>query len=149
MQDGKVIVYASRKLKEYEIRYPADDLELVAIVFSLKIWRHYLYWEKCEIYTNHKSLKYVFTEKEINMRQRRWLELIKDYDCEILYHPGKANMVADALRWKERLKAIITLEELVKEFQKLKIEVRITNKGSEGLFEIRPLPELVEKIRVC
>ncbi|MES7588717.1 ribonuclease H family protein, partial [Cutibacterium acnes] len=92
-----MIAYASRQLKEYEQRYPTHDLELAAVVFALKIWRHYLYGEKCEIYTDHKSLKYFFTQKELNMRQRRWLELVKDYDCEILYHPGKANVVADAL----------------------------------------------------
>ena len=67
------------------------------MVFALKIWRHYLYGDKCEIYTDHKSLKYFFIQKDLNMRQRRWLELVKDYDCEILYHPGKANVVADAL----------------------------------------------------
>ena len=88
MQHGKVIAYASRQLKEYESRYPTHDLELAAIVFALKMWRHYLYGEKCENFTDHKRLKYIFTQKELNMRQRRWLELIKDYDCEILYHPS-------------------------------------------------------------
>ena len=97
MQAGKVVAYASRQLKDYEQRYPTHDLELAVVVFALKIWRHYLYGDKCEIYTDHKSLKYFFTQKELNMRQRRWLELVKDYDCEILYHPGKANVVADAL----------------------------------------------------
>ena len=100
MQNGKVIAYASRQLKEYEKNYPTHDLELAAVVFALKIWRHYLYGEKCEIYTDHKSLKYFFTQKELNMRQRRWLELVKDYDCVINYHPGKANVVADALSRK-------------------------------------------------
>ena len=97
MQEGKVIAYASRQLKEYEQRYPTHDLEFTAVVFALKICRHYLYGEKCEIYTDHKSLKYFFTQKELNMRQRRWLELVKDYDCDILYQQGKANVVADAL----------------------------------------------------
>ena len=97
MQAGKVIAYASRQLKEYEQRYPTHDLELAAVVFALKIWRHYLYGERCEIYTDHKSLEYFFTQKDLNMRQRRWLELVKDYDCEILGHPGKANVVADVL----------------------------------------------------
>ena len=91
MQDGKVIAYASRQLKINEKNYPTHDLELAAVVFSLKIWQHYLYGAHCQIYTDHKSLKYIFTQKELNMRQRRWLELVKDYDCEILYHPGKAN----------------------------------------------------------
>ncbi|KAL0549529.1 hypothetical protein IC582_014014 [Cucumis melo] len=98
--DGKVVAYASRQLKSHEQNYPTHDLELEAVVFALKIWRHYLYGEKIQIFTDHKSLKYFFTQKELNMRQRRWLELVKDYDCEILYHPGKANVVADALSRK-------------------------------------------------
>ena len=100
MQHGKVVAYASRQLKSYEQNYPTHDLELAAAVFALKIWRHYLYGERCEIYTDHKSLKYISTQKELNMRQWRWLELIKDYDCSINYHPGKANVVADALSRK-------------------------------------------------
>ncbi|KAD4178969.1 hypothetical protein E3N88_27560 [Mikania micrantha] len=100
MQHGKVIAYASRHLKPYEVNYPTHDLELAAVVFALKIWRHYLYEETCDIFTDHKSLKYIFTQKELNMRQRRWLELLKDYDANIQYHPGKANVVADALRRK-------------------------------------------------
>ncbi|TYJ99751.1 pol protein [Cucumis melo var. makuwa] len=100
MQQGKVVAYASRQLKSHERNYPTHDLELTAVVFALKIWRHYLYGEKIQIFTDHKSLKYFFTQKELNMRQRRWLELVKDYDCDILYHPGKANVVADALSRK-------------------------------------------------
>lgn len=100
MKNGKVIVYASRKLKEYEKRYHTHDLELAAVVFALKIWRLYLYGEQYEIYTDHKSLKYFFTQKELNMRQRGWLELVKDYNFQILYHPDKANVVADALSRK-------------------------------------------------
>ncbi|KAL0539843.1 hypothetical protein IC582_024064 [Cucumis melo] len=100
MQQGKVVAYASRQLKSHEQNYPTHDLELAAVVFALKIWRHYLYGEKIQIFTDHKSLKYFFTQKELNMRQRRWLELVKDYDCEILYHRGKANVVADALSRK-------------------------------------------------
>ena len=76
------------------------DLELAAVVLALKLWRHYLFGEKCKVYTNHKSLKYIFTQKELNMRQRIWLELIKDYDLEILYQPSKANAVADTLSRK-------------------------------------------------
>ena len=97
MQNGRVITYASRQPKPYEENYPTHDLELAAMIFALKIWRHHLYGAKCEIYTDHKSLKYLFTQKELNMRQRRWLELIKDYDLEIHYHPGKANVIADVL----------------------------------------------------
>ena len=100
MQDGKVVTYASRQLKPYEQNYPTHDLELAAVVFALKIWRHYLYGEKCKIYTDHKSLKYLLTQKELNLRQRRWLKLFKDYDCIIYYHSEKDNVVADALSRK-------------------------------------------------
>ncbi|GJR96889.1 putative nucleotidyltransferase, ribonuclease H [Tanacetum coccineum] len=96
-----VIAYASRQLKPYEVNYPTHDLELAVVVFALKIWRHYLYGEACDIFTDHKSLKYIFTQRELNMRQRRWLELLKDYDTNIQYHPGKANVVADAINQKE------------------------------------------------
>ncbi|KAD6454523.1 hypothetical protein E3N88_09229 [Mikania micrantha] len=114
MQRGKVIAYASRQLKVHEVNYPTHDLELAAVVFALKIWRHYLYGVKCTIYTDHKSLKYFFTQKELNMRQRRWIELLKDYDCEILYHPGKANVVADALSRKEEHEPIrVTVMKIV------------------------------------
>ncbi|GKA85367.1 putative nucleotidyltransferase, ribonuclease H [Tanacetum coccineum] len=95
MQHGKVIAYASRQLKPYEENYPTHDLELAAVVFTLKIWRHYLYGETCDIFTDHKSLKYIFTQKELNMSQRRWLELLKDYDANIQYHPGKANVIME------------------------------------------------------
>ena len=98
MQNDRVIAYASRQLKKYE-EYPTHDLELAAVVFAMKIWRHYLYGVHCRIFTDHKSLQYIFNQKELNLRQIRWLELIKDYDCTIEYHPGKANVVADALSW--------------------------------------------------
>ncbi|GJQ97807.1 reverse transcriptase domain-containing protein [Tanacetum coccineum] len=104
MQRGKVIAYASRQLKIHEKNYTTHDLELGAVVFALKIWRHYLYGTKSVIYTDHKSLQHIFDQKELNMRQRRWIELFSDYECEIRYHPGKANVVADALSRKERLK---------------------------------------------
>ncbi|KAI3681174.1 hypothetical protein L6452_35959 [Arctium lappa] len=116
MQRGKVIAYASRQLKIHEKNYPTHDLELAAAVFALKLWRHYLYGTKCTLYTDHKSLKYVFDQKELNMRQMRWLELLKDYDCELLYHPGKANVVADALSRKdysESIRATLSRIELV------------------------------------
>ena len=100
MQEGKVVTYASRQLKPHEKNYPTHDLELAAIVFALKIWRHYLYGEKFFIYTDHKSLKYLPSQRELNLRQRRWMEFIKDYDCVIDYHPRKANVVADALSRK-------------------------------------------------
>ncbi|KAM1521892.1 hypothetical protein ACFX10_012067 [Malus domestica] len=100
MQHDKVIAYASRQLKIHERNYPTHDLELGAVVFALKIWRHYLYGEKCRIFTDHKSLKYIFTQRDLNLRQRRWMELITDYNCTIEYHPGHANVVADALSRK-------------------------------------------------
>ncbi|GJY13318.1 putative reverse transcriptase domain-containing protein [Tanacetum coccineum] len=101
MQRGKVIAYSSRQLKVNEKNYTTHDLELGAVVFAFKIWRHYLYGMKSVIYTDNKSLQYIFDQKELNMRQRRWIELFIDYDCEIRYHLGKANMVADALSRKE------------------------------------------------
>ncbi|WVZ97171.1 hypothetical protein U9M48_042726 [Paspalum notatum var. saurae] len=100
MQEGRVIAYASRQLRKHEANYPTHDLELAAVVHALKIRRHYPLGNTCHIYTDHKSLKYILTQPELNMRQRRWLELIKDYDLEIHYHPGKANVVADALSRK-------------------------------------------------
>ncbi|GKA08425.1 putative reverse transcriptase domain-containing protein [Tanacetum coccineum] len=106
MQRDKVIAYASRQLKIHEKNYTTHDLELGAVVFALKIWRHYLYGTKCTVFTDHKSLQHILNQKELNMRQRRWLELLSDYDCEIRYHPGKANVVADALSRKERIKPL-------------------------------------------
>nr|GEW59361.1 hypothetical protein [Tanacetum cinerariifolium] len=102
MQRDKVISYASRQLKIHEKNYTTHDLELGAVVFALKIWRHYLYETKCTVFTDHKSLQHILNQKDLNMRQRRWLELLSDYDCEICYHLGKANVVADALSRKER-----------------------------------------------
>ncbi|GKB37382.1 putative reverse transcriptase domain-containing protein [Tanacetum coccineum] len=97
MQREKVIAYASRQLKPHEENYTTHDLELGAVIFALKIWRHYLYGIKCTIFTDHKSLQHILRQKELNMRQRRWLELLADYDCEIFYHLGKENVVVDAL----------------------------------------------------
>ncbi|GJY26643.1 putative reverse transcriptase domain-containing protein [Tanacetum coccineum] len=106
MQREKVISYASRQLKIHEKNYTTHDLELGSVVFSLKLWRHYLYGTKCTVFMDHKSLQHILNQKELNMRQRRWLELLSDYDCEIRYHPGKANVVADALSRKERSKPL-------------------------------------------
>ncbi|GJZ05564.1 putative reverse transcriptase domain-containing protein [Tanacetum coccineum] len=106
MQIEKVIAYASRQLKPHEENYATYDLELGAVMFALKIWRHYLYGTKCLVFTDHKSLQHMLDQKELNMRQRHWLEFLTYYDCEIRYHPGKANVVADALCWKERIKPI-------------------------------------------
>ncbi|GKA56596.1 retrotransposon protein, putative, ty3-gypsy subclass [Tanacetum coccineum] len=104
MQRGKVIAYASRQLKIHEKNYTIHDFKIGAVVFAFKTWRHYLYMTKSVIYTDHKSCQHIFVQKELNMRQRRWIELFSDYDCEIRYHPGKENVVADALSMKERVK---------------------------------------------
>ncbi|GJX55558.1 hypothetical protein Tco_0285455 [Tanacetum coccineum] len=101
---GKLIAYASRQLKIHKKNYTTHDLKLGVVVFALKIWRHYLYGTKSVIYTDHKSLQHIFSQKELNIRQRRWIQLFSDYDCEICYHPGKANLVADAVSRKERVK---------------------------------------------
>ncbi|GJS08571.1 putative reverse transcriptase domain-containing protein [Tanacetum coccineum] len=106
MQREKVIAYASRQLKPHEENYTTHDLELGAVVFALKIWRHYLYGTKCIVFTDHKSLQHILRQKELNMRQRRWLELLADYDSEICYHPGKANVLADALIRKKQIKPL-------------------------------------------
>ncbi|GKD63510.1 putative reverse transcriptase domain-containing protein, partial [Tanacetum coccineum] len=106
MQRKKVIAYASRQLKVHEKNYTTHDLEPGAIVFALKMWRHNLYSTKCVVFTDHKSLQHILDQKELNMRQRRWLELLSDYECEIRYHPEKANVVADALSRKERNKPL-------------------------------------------
>ena len=102
MQSGKVVVYGSRQLKNHEQNYPTHDMELVAVVFVLKIWRHYLYGEQFEVFSDHKSLKYIFTQRDLNMRQRRWMEFLEDYDFTLHYNPGKANVVDDALSRKSQ-----------------------------------------------
>ncbi|GKA24514.1 putative reverse transcriptase domain-containing protein [Tanacetum coccineum] len=106
MQREKVIAYASRQLKVHEGNYTTHALELGAVVFPLRLWRHYLYGTKCVVFTYHKSLQYILNQKELNLRQRRWIELLSDYDCKIHYHPGKTNVVADALTRKERIKPL-------------------------------------------
>jgi len=106
MQEGHVIAYAPRQLRKHEVNYPTHDLELATVVHALKIWRHYLLGNLCNIYTDHKSLKYIFTQPELNMWQRRWLKLIKDYNLHIHYHPGKANVVADALSQKSHYHSV-------------------------------------------
>nr|GEZ01473.1 putative reverse transcriptase domain-containing protein [Tanacetum cinerariifolium] len=104
MQREKVIAYGSRQLKVHEKNYTTHDLELGAVVFALKIWRHYLYRTRCTVFVDHKSLQHILDQKELNMRQHRWLELLSDYDCEIRYHPGKANAQTEA-RKPENIKS--------------------------------------------
>jgi hypothetical protein len=100
MQERKVVSYASRQLRKHEENYPTHDMGLAAVMHALKIWRHYLIGHRCEIHSDHKSLKYIFTHMDLNLRQR-WLELIKDYDVGINYHPNKANVVANTLSHKK------------------------------------------------
>jgi hypothetical protein len=107
MQEGRVIAYTSRQLWKHEVNYPTHDLELAAVVHALKAWRHYLLGNVCNIYTDHKSLKYIFTQPKLNMRQRRWLELIKDYNLQVHYHPGKANVVTYALSRKSHCHSLV------------------------------------------
>jgi hypothetical protein len=126
MQDNRVIAYASRALRPHEQNYPTHDLELATVVHALKMWRHYLMGTHFNIFTNHKSLKYIFTQADLNMRQRRWLELIKEYDLEVHYHPGKANVVADALSRKLQCNCVLMdsrIDTLCDELSKMQIEV--------------------------
>ena len=132
IQEKKAVVYASRQLKVHERNYPTHDLELAAIVFALKIWRHYLYGAQFRVFSDHKSLTYLFDQKELNMRQRRWMEFLKDYDFELLYHPGKANVVADALSWKtvHITHLMIKEVELLEKFRDMRLHVEL---GSESI----------------
>ena len=146
MQDGKVVAYASRQLRPHELNYPTHDLELAAVVHALKTWRHYLVGNHCDIFTDHKSLKYIFTQKELNLRQRRWLELIHDYNLSVNYHPGKANVVADALSRKGHLNYItshVVSSNLCEEFKSLNLEV--VPKGFLASLEVKST--LLEKIK--
>jgi len=131
MQNRQVVAYASRQLKVHEKNYPTHDLELAAVVFMLKIWRHYLYGSKFEVFSDHKSLKYLFDQKELNMRQRRWLEFLKDYDFQLSYHPEKANVVADALSRKSlHMSALMVKElELIEQFRDLSLVCELTRES--------------------
>jgi hypothetical protein len=146
MQEGHVVAYVSRQLWKHVLNYPTHDLELAAVVHALKIWRHYIKGTKCQVYTDHKSLKYIFIQKDLNLRQRQWLELIKDYDLEIHYHPGKANLVADALSRKEHVHSVFIVQlpdELVKDFERLNLGI-VTH--TEGV-TIELEPTLEQEIR--
>jgi thioester reductase-like protein len=163
MQDSHVVAYASRQLRKHEEKYPTHDLELAAVVHALKIWRHYIIGKRCEVYSNHKSLKYIFTQPDLNLRQRRWMELIKDYDLGINYHPGKASVVADALSRRSHVNMLATrelLSEFCKEFEKLylglvsSIEVITMEVDStleqdirKGQLEDAKIQEIKEKIK--
>jgi hypothetical protein len=134
MQDGYMVVYASRQLRKHEAQYPTHDLELAAIVHALKIWRHYLMGKRCELYMDHKSLKYIFTQSNLNLRQRRWMDLIKDYDLGINYHHGKANVVADALSRRSHVSQFVVDSmpfELCEEFDKLNLRIIVNTEATE------------------
>jgi hypothetical protein len=154
MQDGRVIAYASLQLRKHEVNYLTHDLELAAIVHTLKIWRHYLMGKRCELYTDHKSLKYIFTQANLNLRQRKWLELIKDFDMGINYHPRKANVVADTLSRRCHANHLIVKSipyELCDEFSKMKLvasmKVMEMEVGSSLVQEFRRGPVEDEKIQ--
>ncbi|GAU43834.1 hypothetical protein TSUD_371130 [Trifolium subterraneum] len=150
MQKGKVVAYASRQLKVHERNYPTHDLEFAAVVFALKVWRHYLYGSRFEVFSDHKSLKYLFDQKELNMRQRRWLEFLKDYDFELSYHPGKANVVADALSRKSlHMSSLMAKElELIEEFRDLSLVCEVTS-NSVKLGMLKLTNPFLEKVREC
>ena len=149
MQHGKVIAYALRQLKSHEKNYPTHDLELAAIIFALKIWRHYLYGEKCKIFTDHKSIQYIFTQRDLNLRQRRWVELLSDYDSTIDYHPGRANVVADALSRKAqgRVNALYASRvPLLGDLRTTRVKLQMEDKEEAILanFQVRPI--LIDRI---
>jgi hypothetical protein len=123
------VAYASRQLKIHQKNYPTHDLELAAIVFTLKIWRHYLCGCSFGVFSDHKSLKYLFDQKELNARQRRWMEFINDYDFTLQYHPGKVNVVADALSRKRVQLSTIALKglELLEKFRDLNLDLDSSN----------------------
>jgi hypothetical protein len=139
MQDNQVIAYASRALRPHEQNYPTHDLELAAVVHALKIWRHYLMGAHFNIYTDHKTLKYIFTQADLNMRQRRWLELIKDYDLEVHYHPGKANVVAYALSRKAQCNYVIVDSKIATLCDELcKMNIEVVSSGTLRYISVEP-----------
>nr|GEW34890.1 putative reverse transcriptase domain-containing protein [Tanacetum cinerariifolium] len=152
MQREKVITYPSQQLKPHKENYTTHDLELGAVVFTLKIWRHYLYGTKCTVFIDHKSLQHILRQKELNIRQRRWLELLVYYDCEICYHLGKANIMANALSQKKQIKPLQVRALILTVHPKLPSQIleaqnealkeeNVKNKNLRGMdksFEIRP-----------
>jgi hypothetical protein len=134
MQDGRVVAYASRQLKKHEVNYPTHDMELAVVFHALKIWRHYLMEKRCELYMDHKSLKYILTQLNLNLRQRRWLEHIKDYYLVINYHPRKANVVADTLSCRSHVSQLVVDSmpfELCEEFDKLNLRIVANTEATE------------------
>ncbi|GKV48743.1 hypothetical protein SLEP1_g55542 [Rubroshorea leprosula] len=149
MQHGRVIAYGSRQLKTHERNYPTHDLELTAIILALKLWRHYLYGEEFEVHTDHQSLKYLFSQKELNLRQRRWMEYLNDYRCKIVYQPGKGNVVADALSRKSTgtLASLMVMEwKLLEEFKNLNVRF-LPPKSDVLVSSMMVQPTLLSKIK--
>jgi hypothetical protein len=144
MQEGQVVCYASRQLRKHEENYPTHDLELAAVVHALKIWRHYLIGHRCEIYSDHKSLKYIFTQNDLNLRQCHWLELIKDYDLGINYHTGKANAVADAFSHKKYYNATFAR----KMHPELQREIEFLNLGMVSEAKVTMEVELTLEVEI-
>jgi hypothetical protein len=163
MQDGHVVAYASRQLRKHEDKYPTHDLELAAVVHALKIWRRYIIGKRCEVHLDYKRLKYIFTQPNLNQRQRRWLELIMDYDLGINYHLGKANVVVDALSRRSHLNMLATrqlLLEFCKELDKLnlawvsntevitmKVDSMLEQDIRKGQLEDAKIQEIMEQIK--
>jgi hypothetical protein len=154
MRDGHMVAYASRQLRNHEVNYSTHDFLLAVVVHALKIWRHYLMGKRCELYMDHKCLKYIFTQSDLNLRQRKWLELIKDYDLGINYHPEKANVVVDAMSQRSHANHLVvksTSSELCDEFANLKIvanmKVLEIDVGSSLLQEIHRSQVEDEKIQ--
>lgn len=162
MQHGRGVAYASRQLKTHEINYPVHDLELAAVVFAFRVWRHYLYGSREQIFTDHKSLKHLMSQRELNMRQQRWIELIKDYDCIVDYHPGKSNVAANALNHKSKAvmdepttwdkKTLIELKRLgvilnVNLEGSLVAQLRVTSGYWEQILEAQQIDNEASKVR--
>ena len=147
MQRGKVVAYGSRQLKTHEKNYLTHDLELAIAVFALKLWRFYLYGEKFQVYSDHKSLKYIFTQKDLNLRQRRWIEYLEDYDFTLNYHPRKANVVADSLSRKSRGELNVSIGEWKLKNALGDFDLWVGEDGSRScIFNLVALPLLRQRI---
>jgi len=146
MQRDRVISFASRQLKPHKMNYLTHDLELAAIIISHKVWRHYLLGERVEIFIDHKSLKYLFTQKELNMHQRRWPELVADYDLDLQYHPRKVNVVPDALSRKLSFMMMTQQKEVQEEIIRLDLEIILPG-DIRRLMTLVTQPSLIKKIK--